>query len=437
MTTPTPSEVIADEMVHGESARGERIVAWGRGGIWTLLGVALLVNLLPLRAALGQGITIAFGLTVTAFGVASFVYARRLTTSTHRRLYAYATVVADLLFISLIPVFVSIVGGRLTTTAELLGTSPLIPLLIFATASVSLRQDPRATWVATIYVVVFCFSAALYSAARGEPSLLPGVLRVGMSPAMWIVRAGLLGGTGWLLAVAARNARRMVHRTATETAAHSHAMRVFGRFVAPEIRDAVVDGEAIAEIRTVTVLFTDLRDFTSLSESIPPKDLMELLNRHFAVLVPVVHRHGGTVNKFVGDALMATFGAPVPLDGHARAAVSAAVEMLRAMETLNAELGPKGQPTLRMGIGIATGPVVVGSLGDPERAEYAVLGDTVNTAARLEGLNKEMGTQILASQATAESVGQGLALRDVGRARVKGKASEVHVFTVAEPAAVA
>jgi adenylate cyclase len=143
-----------------------------------------------------------------------------------------------------------------------------------------------------------------------------------------------------------------------------------------------------------------------------------------------VHAHGGTVNKFIGDAIMATFGAPVPLADHAERAVRAAVEMLEGMERLNTGFRERGLPELRMGVGVSTGPVVLGTLGTAQRVEYAVIGDTVNTASRLEGLNKELGTEVLLSASTRQALGPAFPVKALGEVPVKGKAQPVPVFTV-------
>lgn len=157
--------------------------------------------------------------------------------------------------------------------------------------------------------------------------------------------------------------------------------------------------------------------------------MLGLLNAHFQAMVPIVHRHGGTVNTFVGDALMATFGAPLAQPDHALRATTVALEMLTATDVLNARLAAAGRHRLQVGIGVATGSVVVGTLGAEERSEYAVIGDTVNTAARLESLNKELGTRLLLSEATARAVGAAFPLRPAGSAKVKGKAEPLNVFT--------
>jgi adenylate cyclase len=193
---------------------------------------------------------------------------------------------------------------------------------------------------------------------------------------------------------------------------------------------AALSSESKAETRELTVLFTDLRGFTTLSEQRSPAEVLELLNAHYAAILPVVRAEGGTVNKFIGDAIMATFGAPEPLADHAQRAARAALGMLQAMDQLNARLVSEGKPALHMGVGIATGPAVVGSLGAADRVEYAVIGDTVNMASRLEGLNKDFGTQVLLSATTRAALGPEAPVRSLGEVEVKGKARKVELFAL-------
>ena len=359
MDESSVGDVLADQIIRTEAARGERAIGWVRGALWILMGILMVTRVLPLWRVLGAPFTVALGSTLLAVGGASLVYARWVNPARYRPAFTYATAMLDLLVTSTIPVATAIAGGPMGVTSQLLGTTPAMLGIAFMLATVGLRQNPRASWMAAAYAVTLGGVGTVLAIAIGDPSTVPELLRPGLSPGMWIVRAGFLGAIGALGAVAAGNARGMVHRAARATADRAHVMHVFGRYVAPEVRDAVVRGESSAELRDVTVLFTDLRDFTSLSEKVSPSDLLALLNLHFGVLVPVVHTHGGTVNKFVGDALMATFGAPIKLEHHARAASLAAVEMVDAMAALNERLSAESRPALRMGIGIATGPVVV------------------------------------------------------------------------------
>ena len=182
------------------------------------------------------------------------------------------------------------------------------------------------------------------------------------------------------------------------------------------------------ELRTVTLLFTDIKDFTTFAESLPPERLATLLGRYFEVMTAAVAAHDGTVDKYIGDALMVMWNAPIAVADHAARACRAALACAAAGAALFASDEWRGLPPLTTRFGIHTGEVMVGHFGAPSRFSYTALGDGVNLAARLEGLNKQYGTTILVSAAVAAEVGDAFELRPVDRVTVKGKTQAVDVF---------
>jgi adenylate cyclase len=185
---------------------------------------------------------------------------------------------------------------------------------------------------------------------------------------------------------------------------------------------------------TVTLLATDLRGFTSMSEKLSPEEVVRQLNAYHATLLEQVERHGGTLDKFIGDGALVVFGfgtQDTPEADHgAAAALACARDMLDALERLNREREGAGLPPLRMGMGLHTGPVVAGNIGVPGvRLEFTVIGDAVNTAARLEGLTKEAGVPVLISADTVARL-HGPALRELPAMRLRGKDEAVRVFTL-------
>jgi adenylate cyclase len=183
------------------------------------------------------------------------------------------------------------------------------------------------------------------------------------------------------------------------------------------------------EAREVTLMFTDLANFTTLSEQLSAEQTVEVLTGYFNAMTPIVLDTGGTVDKFIGDAVMAFWGAPLDDPRHAEHAVRAAMAMQRAMAPLVAELLSRGLPPIHMRIGLHTGRVVVGNVGSDQRFSYTAIGDAVNLAARLEGANKAFGTTILLSGATAAQLPASLPLRALDEVIVKGKTAPVRVFT--------
>jgi adenylate cyclase len=210
----------------------------------------------------------------------------------------------------------------------------------------------------------------------------------------------------------------------------------FSRFVAPEqVRILEADPGALrlgGERVPLTILFSDIRGFTSLSERLPAEEVIEVLNEYLDRMAEIVFRYGGTLDKFMGDGLMAFWGAPLPLEDHAPRAVTAALEMLAAVEALNRDLGSEeGGIRLDIGIGINTGEAVVGQIGSLSRkVDYTAVGDPVNLASRLESMNKELGTRMLVSQATRDAAAHVASFQDAGEIRVKGREATVRVFQV-------
>jgi class 3 adenylate cyclase len=337
----------------------------------------------------------------------------------------------DALFIVLFVVVEMQLRGASSAQGLLVGSLPPVLALLFVVATAGVRQDPASSVLAGVIASLGLLVALLRAQRFTSLDALPPALAHLGQPGPWAGRFVIFGFTTVTIALAARNAQRMARATGAAIAQQDKITALFGRYVDPGIANAVIarDGHG-ARIVDVTVLFTDLRDFTALSEQLAPEDLLAALNDHYEAIVPVVHKHGGTVNKFIGDAIMATFGAPLPHSDHAARALAAAREMLRAMDDLNARRERLGRPLLRMGVGIATGPVVVGSLGAEERVEYAVIGDTVNTASRLEGLCKQYATGLVVSEATRDAIDGGVPLRLLGETHVKGKSAPLRVYTV-------
>lgn len=215
--------------------------------------------------------------------------------------------------------------------------------------------------------------------------------------------------------------------------------RAFEHYVSPAVVAEMTahPGKLVlgGQRRTLTVMFTDLAGFTSMSEGIAPEAVAQILNEHLTLMTRIVLAHGGTIDKFIGDAVMAFWGAPIDDPGHARNGVQAAIEMQDEMERWRRD---PGRPELHMRIGLNTGPVVVGNLGSKDRFAYTVIGDAVNLAARLEPLNRLYGTSILLAESTAAAASPGsLPLRHVDRVRVKGRTQPVEIYTPERDASLA
>jgi adenylate cyclase len=205
--------------------------------------------------------------------------------------------------------------------------------------------------------------------------------------------------------------------------------------VSPEVLERVLrEGAGLGgEVRAVSILMSDVRGFTTLSETTPPAQVTAIMNEYFTAMVDVVMANHGMVNDFIGDGLFAVFGAPVEDPDHAWHAVATALEMQVALERLNRQWAARGAPTLAIGVAINSGDVFAGNMGSPRKKKYSVLGDPVNTTARMEGLNRELGTTILISGATLAAVKDRVTVRDRGSVKVKGKAQAVELFELVGP----
>jgi len=242
--------------------------------------------------------------------------------------------------------------------------------------------------------------------------------------------------------------RRQVHEARQQLQAQQQAYRfireTFSRYVSPAVVEQLVADpgklELGGELREVTVLFADIRGYSTLSEALSPTQVIGLLNDYFEEVGQCVLDAGGMINEIEGDGILAVFGAPLPADDHADRALAAASDMLVSVERLNerwrrdgtmAHLQAVGMDQLAIRIGIHTGDVVVGNVGTRDRVKYAVIGDTVNTAARVEGLNKSLGTPALCTASTAARLRNEVQLDDRGDHAVKGKQERVRVYTFA------
>jgi len=229
-----------------------------------------------------------------------------------------------------------------------------------------------------------------------------------------------VGDLGWHYVVEGRERRKVT--------------RLFSRYVSKAVYQQLLEAPQLAQLggtrRFMTVLFSDMRGFTSLTERESPEAMVAQLNDYFTRMVALVFAHQGTLDKFVGDMVMALYGAPVDDEAHADHAVQTALAMVRALAALNAERATRGAPPFDIGIGINSGEMVAGNIGSDQVMSYTVIGDAVNLGARLESLNKEYGTRIIISEATRALLRGQYDVRPLGTVTVKGKTQPAEIFEV-------
>lgn len=297
-----------------------------------------------------------------------------------------------------------------------------------------LREVPRSSMVPLALALIALIAIAL---ARNVSANLLGYALLGITVLVtgggWLA---LTNGTfvpvfaplafGWAFYLTASGVAYLNERTQRLRTSGMFKRFLDPRIVADLIERGELDYKNSAESRDVTVMFSDIRGFTALSESARAEDVVTLLNSYFSKQVAVIFRHSGTLDKFIGDAIMAFWGAPVAHADHARLAVAAAIDMSAALIEMRSQLGTLGE-TLEIGIGIHTGRAVVGFIGSNDRLDYTVIGDTVNLASRIEGMTKGIG-RVLVSEATRDAVGDIYDWRDCGSHHVKGRERPVRLF---------
>ncbi|OBY03867.1 cyclase [Rhizobium leguminosarum bv. trifolii] len=223
-----------------------------------------------------------------------------------------------------------------------------------------------------------------------------------------------------------------INTLASALAASRHAIGQFALYVPREVVRRIIDPQGRTAVKAqrqdVTVLFTDIRDFTTISEQHSPEDVVDTLSAYFELLNTIAERHGGTVVQYLGDSIFVMWNAPVPDAGHAENGCRCALAMKAAVDDLNEANRQNARPALVTRFGLHTGPAVVGSFGAISRQQYTAMGDTINVASRLEGLNKDFNTSILVSAATRDAVADRFHLRPLGLVQLKGRAEKVDLW---------
>jgi adenylate cyclase len=239
-----------------------------------------------------------------------------------------------------------------------------------------------------------------------------------------------------LLAVLALHVLNMSYGYFVEARAKRYFAALFGQYVPPELVEEMSrhpeDYSMAGRRAELTVLFCDVLGFTAIAETLEPEALARLMNEYLGTMTEVIRAHRGTLDKYIGDAIMGFWGAPVDDPDHARHALAAALGMRAALVELNRTLTARGWPTLWIGIGINTGPMTVGDMGSSVRKAYTVMGDAVNVAARLEGLTRRFDIDIIVGEATRERVPD-VVFREIDRVRVKGRVAPIAVFEPQPP----
>jgi adenylate cyclase len=298
------------------------------------------------------------------------------------------------------------------------------------------RGVPRPVTLAVILflsLVVAIVSVRIRSAAAGIVTLLSVLLlfhaAVALSFVLGRIMVEYVAPTSAILLSFVSS---LVFNYVTEGRAKRRFKEAFAKYVSADVAEEIsaeIDDLSldVGERRDISILFSDIRGFTAMSERLAPEEVVRRLNVYFEAMVDVVFKYGGTVDKYIGDCIMAFFGAPRHDPDHARKACLCALGMKERLLDVNRRMAEEGIAPMQIGIGVNSGEVVIGNIGSERRMDYTVVGDNVNLAARLEGLNKKFGTAIIISEFTQKRV-SGLVVRDLGEVAIKGKERPVRIY---------
>jgi adenylate cyclase len=251
------------------------------------------------------------------------------------------------------------------------------------------------------------------------------------APIWHVARIGILFGCGLLAGLISLQIRRQFTRALRSVEDRNRVVSMFGQHVSPAVVDQLLnqDVELGGELREVCVMFLDIQGFTTFAENRRPEEVVEYLNGLFSVMIEVVNRNQGIVNKFLGDGFMAIFGAPIADDSSCRNAVAASLEIVERVQAMSAS---GAIPPTSIRLGLHAGEAVTGNVGSIERKEYTIIGDVVNLASRLEQMNKQFGSQLLVSDTVLEHLdGQRAEATPLGEVQVKGREQPVLVYRLA------
>jgi adenylate cyclase len=308
----------------------------------------------------------------------------------------------------------NILNGQHLKPLPPLATYLLIGLFSLLTALAILWQSRLVSQVAIPLLLLAIYSAFVYW-QFGEWQVWPLIPIYAASMTAW------LSGFAYLAFTEGKDKRKV--------------RGMLSQYVSPAVLETVMDnyGDHIsAEIgkrENLSILFSDIRGFTTLSEELRAEQVVDLLNNYFDVMTEIIFRHEGTLDKFIGDAIMAFWGAPIRVSDHADRAVVTAIEMIRALDGVNQRLREKGYPAIAIGVGIGSGEVILGNIGSSRKLDYTVIGDNVNLSSRLEGLTKPYHSTIIISEATHQALSLNIPCAPVDLVRVKGKHLPIQILT--------
>jgi class 3 adenylate cyclase len=424
-TAQTRAQLVVERVLGDVSLRGER--AYGRVRVGLCAGLAVLW---PIAASLGNDPTALVAVEVVilvAFVVslAAWWWASRQAVMTP----AFGVMSALVDVAGAAGLGVAVVSSPPADFTGLMHTTGFA-ILYIAVCAAGARLSKKTAVGAGLFAILAMIAIHLFDRAR-NPTLSID------EPAHIMIGAMLVAASTAIAVTMVARTQQVALSSAQQTLMFERARHALGSYVSSEVADEVLQSDTLrlgGVRQRVAILFTDLRGFTSASETRAPEQIVAELNEYFERMVRVIRDEGGVVDKYIGDSIMAVFGAPRPLHDDALRALRAAAGLMKALETLNVERAARGLAPLAHGVGVHVGEVVAGNIGTAERAQFTVIGDAVNVAARLESATKDHGVAVLASRETLDAAagvegGPLPAWHEVGSIQVKGRQQPIGVAT--------
>jgi len=341
----------------------------------------------------------------------------------------------DVLVIGMLPIIWYLsVGGSEVSPAYLLKTMlPIIAIALIIINSLAIRP----LYPLIVSAGYFLVHVGLFIFASQDERIIftynfvEGVLGESVHSFMFWVTAIVILFLGGILAFLTHVFRKTIHEAVYLEKANFQMQRYFSPAVANKISKAEEDFlQPGGQRQNVAVMFCDIRGFTSLSEKLSPEEVVELLSEYHSKMVEIIFHYGGTLDKFIGDGIMATFGTPEVSPDDVERAVKSGIEMRNTLHQLNKDREIRGLNKIQHGVGIHFGPAIIGNIGTVNRLEYTVIGDTVNVASRIESACGELKENFLISRTVKEKIGDEVQMREIGNINVKGKSKPIQVFAV-------
>jgi class 3 adenylate cyclase len=410
------------ESIKDEETRNEKKIHTARISVFVLVLFMASMARLSIGASLNMRFVLISSLCISC-GCLGVLLWRFYKIKKYFSAIKYYLVTLDIIFVSILVLIIRFTMNR--SIYEITTDIPAFLVLFFINAMSGLRFDFKLSLYCAAASVMILIGFTLYD-YQGHVITHPYLMMFSFFKAIILLGIALVSG------YIGKTAKKLIIQNYKEQEEKNFVKNIFGKYVTPEIRDKILDGRIPlnGERTEATMLFADLRDFTPYVETNDPEEVIRSMRAYFTAMQKAIRKHKGLVLQYVGDEIEVAFGVPLPYDGHASKAVLAALEMRKKLEELNKARIKEGKGSFRHGIGIHTGEVLAGNTGSEDQPSYALIGDTVNLASRLQGLNKEFGTEIIISAATRECLNDRFKLKKLPAAEIKGKSRSVEIFAL-------